>query len=107
MKKKLILSSSFRGDYINISQGYDFSHTLLCYLSQTYIQQTHLNFVEQKLMLSSSFRCGQIHNNNCREFGRTLLCNLCRTWKFEKSASEAFNIQVGLKCHVSKLGFEV
>jgi hypothetical protein len=79
-----MLSSSFRCDQIYKCQRYDLSHTLLCYLSPTYMFSKPTSgpcgrFVEQKLMLSSNFRCDQIYRNERYDFGHTLLCYLSPT----------------------------
>ncbi len=80
-----MLSSSFRCDQIYKYEKYDFGHTLLCYLSRTYMfnKPTRGRFVEQKLMLNSNFR-GDQNNNNCHGFRHTRLCCLSPTYVFNK-----------------------
>jgi hypothetical protein len=67
VEQKLMLSSSFRFDKINNCQRFDFSHTLLCYLSRG-------GFVEQKFVLIYSSRCDPIQNSHSNESEHTLLC---------------------------------
>jgi hypothetical protein len=79
--RRLVLSLSFRCDQIHICHRYDFSRTLLCYLSRTWMFNKPTSafswmlcgrFVEQKLMLSSTFRRDQIHNH--RRYAFSLNC---------------------------------
>ncbi len=82
LNKRLMLCSSFRCDQIYKYGIYHFGHTLLCYLSQTWMfneQASEVGLLNKRLMLCSSFRCDQIYKYGIYHFGHTLLFNLSRT----------------------------
>jgi hypothetical protein len=89
VEKKLVLNCIFRCGQIHNSQSYQFSHTLLCYLSRTWMFNKPISgkrlgeyrglFIEQKPMLSSNFRGDQIHNCHRYDLGYTLLRYLSQT----------------------------
>ncbi len=97
---KWLWGSSFRCEQIHKCQRCDFGHTLLCYLSPTWMFNKpmikHIStvfkidwsdwgqFVEQKLMLNSNFRCYKIYNCQRYDLGHTLLCYLSLTQMFIK-----------------------
>jgi hypothetical protein len=69
-----MLNFNFMCDQIVI-----FGHTLLCYLSPTYMfnKPALVSFSQQKLKLRYSFRCKQICMNYCYEFSHTVVPLKC------------------------------
>jgi len=82
VERKLVLSFSFRCDQIQERNCYEYGHTLLCYLRQTWMFNNPIwsRFVGQKLVLSFSLRCEQSRDRNSYEYGHTLLGCLSWTW---------------------------
>ncbi len=92
VEQKLMLISNFLCDKIHKIHCYKFGHTLLCYLSQTWMFNKLYRFDEQKLLLISNFRCDNMHKIHYNEFGHTVV-QKSQTWMLNKSTSEAGSLK--------------
>ncbi len=90
--QKLMLISNFRCDTIHKIHCYKFGHTVLCYLSQTWMFNKLNRFDEQKLMLISNFLCEKSYNIHSYDFGHTIV-QKSQTWMLNKSTSEAGSLK--------------